>query len=128
MYPSSFDYKRATSVAEAAAMLQSHPGAKMLAGGHSLIPLLKLRLAAPSMLVDIGRIARAARHQRRGGVAAHRRVDDACRARGIAGRARAGRGAGRSRRATSAIQPCATAAPSAAMSRTRIRRPICRPC
>ena len=56
MYPSSFDYKRATSVAEAAAMLKSNPGAKLLAGGHSLIPLLKLRLAAPSMLVDIGRI------------------------------------------------------------------------
>ena len=56
MYPSSFDYKRATSVAEAAAMLKSNPGAKLLAGGHSLIPLLKLRLASPSMLVDIGRI------------------------------------------------------------------------
>ncbi len=56
MYPSSFDYKRAVSVAEAAALLQSNPGAKLLAGGHSLIPLLKLRLAAPSMLIDIGRI------------------------------------------------------------------------
>ena len=36
---------------------QQHPGAKLLAGGHSLIPLLKLRLAAPPALVDIGRIA-----------------------------------------------------------------------
>src|SRR5207248_2982557 len=33
------------------------PGAKILAGGHSLIPLMKLRLAAPSALIDIGRIA-----------------------------------------------------------------------
>jgi carbon-monoxide dehydrogenase medium subunit len=36
--------------------MQQHPGAKLLAGGHSLIPLLKLRLAAPSALIDIGRI------------------------------------------------------------------------
>src|SRR4029450_9719027 len=56
MDPSSFDYKRAVSVAQAAALLTSNPGAKLLAGGHSLIPLLKLRLAAPSMLLDIGRI------------------------------------------------------------------------
>jgi aerobic carbon-monoxide dehydrogenase medium subunit len=56
MYPSSFDYRRATSVAEAAALLKSNPGAKLLAGGHSLIPLLKLRLASPPMLIDIGRI------------------------------------------------------------------------
>ena len=36
---------------------ETHPGAKLLAGGHTLIPLLKLRLAAPSALIDIGRIA-----------------------------------------------------------------------
>jgi aerobic carbon-monoxide dehydrogenase medium subunit len=44
-------------VAEASDLLQKHPGAKLLAGGHSLIPLLKLRLAAPPALIDIGRIA-----------------------------------------------------------------------
>ena len=56
MFAPQFDYYRAGSVAEAAALLAEHPEAKLLAGGHSLIPLLKLRLAAPSALVDIGRI------------------------------------------------------------------------
>ena len=56
MYAPSFDYYRARSVAEAQQMLASHPGAKFLAGGHSLIPLLKLRLAAPEAVIDIGRI------------------------------------------------------------------------
>jgi carbon-monoxide dehydrogenase medium subunit len=56
MYASSFEYFRARSVADAHQLLAAHPGAKLLAGGHSLVPLLKLRLAAPSALVDIGRI------------------------------------------------------------------------
>ena len=57
MYAPDFDYYRAASVAEASDLLKTHPGAKILAGGHSLIPLLKLRLAAPPALIDIGRIA-----------------------------------------------------------------------
>ena len=57
MYAPQFDYYRAASVAEATDLLKKHPGAKLLAGGHSLIPLLKLRLAAPPALIDIGRIA-----------------------------------------------------------------------
>src|SRR5262245_48271751 len=56
MYAPSFDYYRASSVAEASDLLRKHPGAKVLAGGHSLIPLLKLRLAAPTAVIDIGRI------------------------------------------------------------------------
>lgn len=56
MYASEFNYLRAGSLAEASALLQQHPGAKVLAGGHSLIPLLKLRLAAPPTVVDIGRV------------------------------------------------------------------------
>ena len=56
MYASDFDYFRAKSVADAHALLAKHPGAKLLAGGHSLLPLLKLRLAAPAAVVDIGRI------------------------------------------------------------------------
>lgn len=56
MYPANFDYARAESVEQAIDLLQRHPGAKLLAGGHSLIPMLKLRLAAPELLVDIGRI------------------------------------------------------------------------
>jgi aerobic carbon-monoxide dehydrogenase medium subunit len=57
MYAADFDYYRAGSIAEASDLLKKIPGAKLLAGGHSLIPLLKLRLAAPSALIDIGRIA-----------------------------------------------------------------------
>lgn len=56
MYAPPFDYYRASSVADAHRLMASHPGAKLLAGGHSLVPLLKLRLAAPPAVVDIGRI------------------------------------------------------------------------
>lgn len=54
MYPPKFDYQRAGSVDEALSALQQ--GAKVLAGGHSLIPALKLRLSDPGTLVDIGRL------------------------------------------------------------------------
>jgi carbon-monoxide dehydrogenase medium subunit len=57
MYATDFDYHRAASIAEASELLRKHPGAKLLAGGHSLIPALKLRLADPAALIDIGRIA-----------------------------------------------------------------------
>ena len=57
MYPAKFDYHRAGSVAEAVALLQEHgDDAKLLAGGHSLIPMMKLRLAQPAVLIDIGRV------------------------------------------------------------------------
>jgi|ERR1051326_626317 carbon-monoxide dehydrogenase medium subunit len=56
MYAPEFDYYRAGSVSEAAGLLRKYPGAKVLAGGQSLIPLLKLRLASPSAVIDIGRI------------------------------------------------------------------------
>ena len=56
MYAAEFEYYRAGSVAEAHELLAAHPGAKLLAGGHSLIPLLKLRLATPATVVDIGRV------------------------------------------------------------------------
>lgn len=57
MYPPQFEYRKASSVAEAAQLLQQDSSAKIIAGGHSLIPLLKLRLARPSQVVDIGGIA-----------------------------------------------------------------------
>jgi aerobic carbon-monoxide dehydrogenase medium subunit len=58
MYPANFDYKRVASVDEAIALLSKHgDDAKVLAGGHSLIPAMKLRLAQPAVIVDIGRIA-----------------------------------------------------------------------
>jgi carbon-monoxide dehydrogenase medium subunit len=56
MIPASFKYAAPTSVAEAVALLQADADAKVLAGGHSLLPLMKLRLAEPSVLVDINRI------------------------------------------------------------------------
>ena len=56
MIPAAFEYKRAGSVDEAVELLGSDPDAKLLAGGHSLIPLLRLRFARPSLLVDVGRL------------------------------------------------------------------------
>jgi carbon-monoxide dehydrogenase medium subunit len=57
MFPPKFEYYRASSVAEALSLLGQHSGAKFLAGGHSLIPAMNLRLADPGVLIDIGRIA-----------------------------------------------------------------------
>jgi len=57
MFAPEFEYYRAASIAEATNLLASKPGARLLAGGHSLIPLLKLRLASPPAVIDIGRIA-----------------------------------------------------------------------
>jgi aerobic carbon-monoxide dehydrogenase medium subunit len=56
MIPATFDYDVAGSAEHAIELLGSHEDAKLLAGGHSLIPLIKLRFARPSLLVDIGRI------------------------------------------------------------------------
>src|SRR5205085_689461 len=57
LIPGSFDYMVAHSVEEAVALLDQHGDeAKVLAGGHSLIPLLRFRLASPSVLIDINRI------------------------------------------------------------------------
>jgi carbon-monoxide dehydrogenase medium subunit len=55
MIPVGFDYVKAGSVDEALSLLTEHgDDAKLLAGGHSLLPLMKLRLAAPSVLIDVG--------------------------------------------------------------------------
>ena len=56
MIPAAFTYRRAGSVEEAIDLLASDEDAKLLAGGHSLIPAMKLRIARPSALVDIGRL------------------------------------------------------------------------
>src|SRR6202023_4087051 len=55
MFPAKFAYAAPTSLQEALGLLED-PDAKVLAGGHSLLPLMKLRLAQPKLLVDIGRI------------------------------------------------------------------------
>jgi len=57
MIPAAFDYEVAESIEHALGLLGEDPDAKVLAGGHSLVPALKLRIARPSKLVDIGRLA-----------------------------------------------------------------------
>jgi carbon-monoxide dehydrogenase medium subunit len=57
MIPAAFEYKRASSVDETLALLTEHgDDAKLMAGGHSLLPLMKLRLASPEVVIDIGRL------------------------------------------------------------------------
>ena len=59
MYPGSFHYHRATSLEEASSLVSDlGPEAKLLAGGQSLIPLMKLRFAKPAHLVDLNFIPR----------------------------------------------------------------------
>ena len=58
MIPAAFDYKRAGSAEEAISLVGEYgEDAKFLAGGHSLLPLMKLRLAQPAVLIDIGRLS-----------------------------------------------------------------------
>ena len=56
MFATSFTYERASSVSDAVSLLEQHEDARILAGGHSLIPAMKLRLATPETLVDISRL------------------------------------------------------------------------
>lgn len=58
MIPAAFDYVRAESAEEAIGLIGQHGDeAKFIAGGHSLLPMMKLRLAQPSVLIDIGRLS-----------------------------------------------------------------------
>ena len=89
MFPAAFDYSAPASLDEALALLTRHgDDAKVLAGGQSLIPLLKLRFAAPVILVDIGRvdglegIRRENGHVRIGARTRHRDVESATDLRG----------------------------------------------
>ncbi|MFN0153567.1 MAG: FAD binding domain-containing protein [Gaiella sp.] len=83
MIPAPFDYEVAESVEQAVAALGGDPDAKLLAGGHSLVPALRLRIARPSKLVDIGRIAElsyvrdAGGHVAIGALTRHKDVRDA---------------------------------------------------
>jgi carbon-monoxide dehydrogenase medium subunit len=68
MFPASFDYHRAASVKEALTMLEQYgDDAKLLSGGHSLLPILKLRLAQPRHLVDVTRIPELGQIAEQGG-------------------------------------------------------------
>ncbi len=58
MIPAKFEYQRAASAEEAISLIaEAGEDAKFLAGGHSLLPLMKLRLASPTVLIDIGRVS-----------------------------------------------------------------------
>lgn len=68
MFPGAFDYRAPSSLEEAVAVLaEAGDEAKVLSGGQSLLPLLKLRLASPSVLVDIGRVPGLAHMELRDG-------------------------------------------------------------
>ena len=68
MIPPSFEYLRPNTIPEAIAMLQQHgDAAKILSGGQSLIPMMKLRLARPAILIDINRIAGLSHIKEEGG-------------------------------------------------------------
>jgi len=68
MIPPSFEYLRPNTIPEAIAMLQQHgDGAKILSGGQSLIPMMKLRLARPAILIDINRISGLSHIKEEGG-------------------------------------------------------------
>jgi aerobic carbon-monoxide dehydrogenase medium subunit len=56
MIPAPFEYEVAESVEHAVELLGGHEDAKLLAGGHSLVPLLKLRVTRPALLIDVGRL------------------------------------------------------------------------
>jgi len=58
--PGSFDYVRPKSLSEAVALLGKNPEAKILAGGHSLIPMMRFRMATPPMLIDINQLSELA--------------------------------------------------------------------
>jgi carbon-monoxide dehydrogenase medium subunit len=71
MIPAAFSYERASSVEDAARLLGQNPDAKALAGGHSLIPLMRLRLAQPTTLVDINPLERDLSYVRRNNGTVH---------------------------------------------------------
>ena len=77
MIPARFDYEVAESVEQALELLGSREDAKLLAGGHSLLPLMKLRIARPELLVDIGRVSVALVRPRRRRVGRDRGADAA---------------------------------------------------
>src|SRR4029079_2993304 len=69
MYPAPFEYHRAGSVDEALALLAQYADdGKLIAGGHSLLPVMKLRFAQPAHLIDIRRVAELAGIREEAGV------------------------------------------------------------
>ena len=124
MIPAEFDYAAPDSLDEAiAALADGGEDAKLLAGGHSLIPLMKLRLAAPSLLVDLRKVPGLHGVQRENGswrigaMTPHAELEHAPEL-----------GSSRGRRRRSPTRRSATAGRSAARSPTATRRPTCPRC
>ena len=83
--PAQVEYEKATSVEHALALLARYgPEARILAGGHSLIPMMKLRLAQPEMLIDINGLTDLCYINANRRRAADRRADQARAAAGLA--------------------------------------------
>ena len=123
MIPAQFDYMAPATLDEAVCVLAEHPdGAKVLAGGHSLIPAMKLRLAQPQLLVDIARIKSLAYIREEGDQILIGATDDALSARIVRSAATDLSHCCPSARRASAMSRCATRERSAAASRIRIRR------
>ena len=78
MFAADFEYRKAGSIAEAVQLLSDNPGAKLLAGGHSLIPLMRFRLARPEVVIDIGGIANLRGYHRQRRHHQHRRSHHSC--------------------------------------------------
>ena len=119
MIPQEFEYTAPATLQEALALIEGGDR-KILAGGMSLIPLMKLRLAAPGEVVDLGRVPGLERDRGERRRRAHRRHGHASRGRELAGDPRASARCWPRRRATSATFRCATWARSAAASRMPI--------
>ena len=83
MIPAAFDYEVAESADHAVSLLGEHgEDAKLLAGGHSLLPLMKLRLAAPTLLVDLRNVPGLSGIQHNGGAT----IGQPCRSASLASR------------------------------------------
>ena len=121
VYPASFEYFAPGTLEEALSLLgERGDAAKVLAGGQSLIPLMKLRFAAPEALVDINRIAGLDTSKRTGGLrigalVRHGRASDPSSCAAVSS-------CSATPRRRSPIRSCATAGRSAGRSCTRIRR------
>ena len=122
MIPAEFDYVAPTSLEEAlSALREGGEDAKLLAGGHSLIPLMKLRLAAPTLLVDLRRVPGLSRRHARNGM-----LSFGAMVRHHTVATRRPRAAVARRRRRSPTSRSATPARSAGRWRTATRRRTCR--
>ena len=121
-----FTFHRPTGLRQAVNMLGKLEEAKILAGGQTLIPTMKLRLASPNNIIDLNAIEGAVRHRAEGPLDRDRRDDAACRCRELAGREGEHAGARLSGRPDRRSGGAPSRHASAARSPTTIRTPTIR--